>query len=191
MDGMVYQRVTLSRSIYEAAKVIDFSWNPFQFLSSEMNVRNVWNFVQYLLLRFKKLFKLLNRSSRSKFKWIMDQIVLNELVKFRCQIPDFYIFLIQLTNNSQSERQTQLRLRRHLAFVNSCKRFFLFFFYFHFEHNYTWYSPESLGWAEDTFNIHSSEPSGWMAWNRWSFVYVIMPMVIMCKSCLRIHETWR
>lgn len=50
-------------------------------------------------------------------------------------------------------------------------------------------SPESLGWADDTFNIHSSEPSGWMAWKRWSLVYVIMPIVIMCKSCLRIHET--
>lgn len=28
-----------------------------------------------------------------------------------------------------------------------------------------------------------------MAWNRWSFVYVKMPTVKMCRSRFRIHET--
>lgn len=57
----------------------------------------------------------------------------------------------------------------------------------------TWhsYTPLSRVCDEVTFSIHSSEPSACNDWKRWSFVYVRMPTVKMCKSRFRIQETWK
>lgn len=55
----------------------------------------------------------------------------------------------------------------------------------------TWHSyvPESRGWGVVIRNVHSSEPSVCNDWNLWSFVYVKMPTVKMCKSRFRNQVT--
>lgn len=55
----------------------------------------------------------------------------------------------------------------------------------------TWHSyvPESRDCGDVIRNIHSSEPSVCNAWKRWSFVYVNIPIVRMCKSRFLIHDT--
>jgi len=57
----------------------------------------------------------------------------------------------------------------------------------------TWHSyvPESLICGDVILSVHSSDPSECSDWKRWSFVYVSMPTVNMCRSRFLIHDTWR
>jgi hypothetical protein len=56
----------------------------------------------------------------------------------------------------------------------------------------TWhsYTPESRSWGNLICNVQLSDLSGRITWNLWSDVYVNIPAVKMCRSRLRIHETW-
>lgn len=56
----------------------------------------------------------------------------------------------------------------------------------------TWhsYAPESRGCAGATLSVQISDPSVCSAANRASLLYVWTPTVRICRSRLRIHDTW-
>lgn len=99
-----------------------------------------------------------------------------------------------LTNYIQTECLTNFRLCRNLTLINpsisrlsgryslkNCKKKWNNLFI-------TSYSAYNCSYK--LTKDHSSDPSLCIAWKRWSFVYVRIPIVIIWISRERIHETW-